>query len=236
MGDDFDRRWIILAGFGLVAVVIVGIILISRSGGDSKSSTTPEKTKTTAEGGKSANGCTKAEAPKPREETLKKPKQTVKKGEKLIAVVATNCGSFEIALDTTRAPTIVNSFVHLAEEGFYNEDLFQRVVPGFVIQGGDPTQSGAGGPGYTVVEKPPANLQYTKGIVAMAKASTDPPGTASGQFFVVSGADAGLPAEYALLGKVSSGIETVETIDALGGAEEKPSQPVVMESVTIEPG
>jgi cyclophilin family peptidyl-prolyl cis-trans isomerase len=235
MGDDFDRRWIILAGFGLVAVVIVGVILISRSGGGGSSSKTAEKTKTTA-ASKSASGCTKAEAPKPREESLKKPKQTVKKGEKLTAVVTTNCGSFDIALDSTRAPTIVNSFVHLAEEGFYNEDLFQRVVPGFVIQGGDPTQTGAGGPGYSVVEKPPANLEYTKGVVAMAKAGTDPPGTASGQFFVVSGADAGLPPEYALLGKVSSGIKTVETIDALGGAEEKPSQPVVMESVTIEPG
>jgi cyclophilin family peptidyl-prolyl cis-trans isomerase len=235
MGDDFDRRWIILAAFGLIAVVIVGIILISRSGGSSDSSTTAEKTKTTAEG-KSSSPCKKVEAPEPREESLEEPKQTVKKGEKLTAVVTTNCGSFDIALDSARAPTIVNSFVHLAEEGFYNEDLFQRVVSGFVIQGGDPTQSGAGGPGYSVVEKPPANLQYTKGIVAMAKSSADPPGTASGQFFVVSGADAGLPPEYALLGKVSSGMQTVEAIDALGTPEEKPSQTVVMESVTIEPG
>ena len=234
MGEDFDRRWIILAGFGLVAVVIVGIILVSRSGGGSDSSST-EQTKTTAES-KSSGTCTKAEAPEPREETLKKPKQTVKKGEKLTAVVTTNCGSFDIALDSTRAPTIVNSFVHLAEEGFYDEDLFQRVAKGFVIQGGDPTQTGAGGPGYSVVEKPPANLAYTKGIVAMAKSSADPPGTASGQFFVVSGADAGLPAEYALVGKVSSGLKTVEAIDALGTPEEKPSQTVVMESVTIEPG
>jgi peptidyl-prolyl cis-trans isomerase B (cyclophilin B) len=235
MGDDFDRRWIILAGFGLVAVVIVGIILISRSGGSSDSSTSAKTTKTTAEG-KSSGPCKKVEAPEPREETLKKPKQTVKKGEKLTAVVTTNCGSFDIALDSTRAPTIVNSFVHLAEEGFYNEDLFQRVVPGFVIQGGDPTQTGAGSPGYSVVEKPPANLEYTNGIVAMAKSSADPPGTASGQFFVVSGADAGLPPEYALLGSVSSGMKTVEAIDALGTPEEKPSQTVVMESVTIEPG
>ncbi len=235
MGDDFDSRWIILAGFGLVAVVIVGIILISRSGGSSDSSTTAEKAKTTAEG-KSASGCTKAEAPEPREESLQKPKQTVKKGEKLTAVVTTNCGSFDIALDSTRAPTIVNSFVHLAEEGFYDEDLFQRVAPGFVIQGGDPTQTGAGGPGYSVVEKPPANLEYTKGIVAMAKSEVEPPGTASGQFFVVSGADAGLPPEYALVGKVSSGLKTVEAIDALGTPEEKPSQTVVMESVTIERG
>ena len=229
MGEQFDRRWIILGVFGAVAAVIVGVILISRSGGDSTSSTT-------AESGKAASGCTKVEAPAPREETLKKPPQTVKKGEKLTAVVKTNCGSFDIALDTTRAPTIVNSFVHLAEEGFYDEDLFQRVAKGFVIQGGDPTQSGAGGPGYSVVEKPPANLAYTKGVVAMAKSEVDPPGSASGQFFVVSGADAGLPAEYALLGKVSRGIKTVETIDALGNAEEKPTEPVVMESVTIEPG
>jgi cyclophilin family peptidyl-prolyl cis-trans isomerase len=234
MGDDFDRRWIILAGFGLVAVVIVGIILISRSGGSSDSSST-EKTKTTAES-KSSGPCKKVEAPEPKQESLKKPKQTVKKGEKLTVVMKTSCGTFDIALDTTRAPITSNSFAYLAEEGFYNDLTFHRIVPEFVIQGGDPTGTGTGGPGYSVTEKPPANLQYTKGVVAMAKSSADPPGRSGSQFYVVTGADAGLPPEYALVGKVSKGLNVVEAIGAEGTPEEKPKQTILIEEATVERG
>jgi len=227
--QQLDRRWIILGVFAAVAVAIVAVILISRSGGSSGSDTT-----TSAAVGK--NGCKKVEAPKPRKETLKAPQQTVKKGEKLTAVVETSCGSFEIALDTTRAPKTANSFAYMADEGFYDDLTFHRIVPGFVIQGGDPEGTGTGGPGYKVVEKPPSNLSYTKGIVAMAKSSAEPPGTSGSQFFVVTGADAGLPPEYALVGKVSSGMDVVERIGKLGTPEEKPKQTVLIEKVTIEPG
>jgi cyclophilin family peptidyl-prolyl cis-trans isomerase len=105
-----------------------------------------------------------------------------------------------------------------------------------VIQGGDPEGTGTGGPGYSVEEKPPANLAYTKGIVAMAKSSADPPGRSSSQFFVVTGADAGLPPEYALVGKVSKGFDAVARIDKLGTPEEKPRQTVLIEKVTIGKG
>ena len=115
----------------------------------------------------------------------------MKKGEKLTAVVETSCGTFDIALDTKRAPKTANSFAFLAEEGFYDDLTFHRIVPGFVIQGGDPLGTGTGGPGYSVDEKPPANLAYTKGIVAMAKSSAEPPGSSGSQFYVVTGADAG---------------------------------------------
>ena len=87
-----------------------------------------------------------------------------------------------------------------------------------------------------MTEKPPANLAYTKGVVAMAKSATEPPGTAGSQFFVVTGADAGLPPEYALVGKVSSGMGVVERIGALGTPEEKPKQTVLIEKMTIERG
>jgi peptidyl-prolyl cis-trans isomerase B (cyclophilin B) len=226
--QQFDRRWIILGVFALVAVAIVAIILISRGGGGSDSTTASAKA--------AKNGCEKVEAPEPRKVSLPEPKQTVKKGEKLTAVVETSCGDFDIALDTTRAPKTTNSFAYMAEEGLYENTQFQRVVPEFVIQGGDPEETGAGGPGYSVEEKPPANLSYTKGIVAMAKSATDPPGTSGSQFFVVTGADAGLPAEYALLGKVSSGMDVVETIGKLGTPEEKPKQVVLIENVKIERG
>ena len=235
-GDQFDKRWYILGGFALLAIVIVGIILVSRSGGDSSS----DETKTTAskeKGGKSANGCTEVEQPEPREESLPKPKMTTKKGEKVTAVVETNCGTFDIALATTEALTIANSFAYLAEEGFYDELTFHRIVPEFVIQGGDPTGTGSGGPGYEVVQAPPKNLKYTLGTVAMAKTEEAPAGAAGSQFYVVSGPEGEtLPPEYALAGKVTKGLDVIERIGELGGAEEKPTEPVVIEKMSVERG
>jgi cyclophilin family peptidyl-prolyl cis-trans isomerase len=227
MGERVDQRWIILAVFAVVAVGVVAAILISRGGGSSGDSTT------TATG---AAGCKQVEAPKPKHVSLKAPKQTVEPGEELTAVMQTSCGTFDIALDTKRAPKTTNSFAYLAEQGFYDDLDFHRIVPGFVIQGGDPLGTGTGGPGYTVVEKPPANLAYTKGTVAMAKSSAEPPGSSGSQFYVVTGADAGLPPEYALVGKVSKGLDVVERIGKLGTASEKPKQTVLIEKVTIEKG
>ncbi|MGV1050140.1 MAG: peptidylprolyl isomerase [Solirubrobacterales bacterium] len=223
-----DQRWIILAGFAVIAVVVVGAILISRGGDDGDSTTT-------AASPSGAGGCKKVAAPEPRKVTLGGPTQVVQPGEELTAVVETSCGSFEIALDTRRAPKTTNSFAYLAEEGFYDDVTFHRIVPEFVIQGGDPEGTGSGGPGYSVTEKPPANLSYTKGIVAMAKTSAEPPGRSGSQFFVVTGADAGLPPEYALVGRVSSGMDVVERIGKLGTAEEKPKQTILIESITVEP-
>ncbi len=222
-GEQFDRRWIILGGFALVAAVVVVIFLVAQGG--SSSSTT------------ASNGCKEVELPEAREaETLPKPKQTVKKGEKLTAVVETNCGTFDIALATSEAPITTNSFVYLTEKGHYDEVPFTRIAPGFVIQGGDPTQTGTGNPGYTVVEQPPADLEYKKGTVAMAKSGTEPPGTSSDQFFVVTSNEASLANEYAYLGQVSKGMKVVETIGKLGNEEEKPTQNVVIEKLSIERG
>lgn len=229
MGEQKDQRWIILVVFGVIAVGVVAAVLISRSGGSSSSDTSA----TTAAG---ANGCKKVEAPEPKEVSLKAPKQSVKPGEELTAVVQTSCGTFDIALDTKRAPKTTNSFAYLAEEDFYDDLTFHRIVPEFVIQGGDPLGDGTGGPGYKVVEKPPANLAYTKGVVAMAKSSAEPPGTSGSQFYVVTGADAGLPPEYALVGKVSKGLSVVERIGELGTPSEEPKQTVLIEKITIEHG
>jgi peptidyl-prolyl cis-trans isomerase B (cyclophilin B) len=223
MEGGADRRWIILAVFALVAVGVVAAILIGRSGGDDGGS------KATA-----AEGCEQVQAPKPKHVSFKEPKQTVKKGEEVSARIETSCGDFTIALDSTRAPKTVNSFVFLSEEGFYDGLSFHRIVPGFVIQGGDPLGNGTGGPGYSVDEKPPSNLAYTKGIVAMAKSSAEPPGRSGSQFYVVTGADAGLPPEYALVGKVSEGMDVVERIGKLGTPSEKPKQTILIEHSVIE--
>lgn len=224
MESKRDNRWIVLAVFA-VAVAVVAAILISRGGGSSDSSSGGET---------SANGCEKVAAPKPKTVSFKAPQQVLKPGEKATVVVKTNCGTFAIALDTKRAPKTANSFAFLVEEGFYDDLTFHRVAPGFVIQGGDPEGTGLGGPGYSVTEKPPANLAYTKGIVAMAKSSADPPGRSGSQFFVVTAPDAGLPPEYALVGKVSKGYDAVARIEKLGTPEEKPKQTVLIEEVTIE--
>ncbi len=216
-----DRRWLVLAAFALVAVGVVAAILIGR-GGDGDSSAA------------GAAGCEEVPEPEPKQVSLDKPKQTVKKGEQVSARIETSCGDFTIALDSTRAPKTVNSFVFLSEEGFYDDLPFHRIVPGFVIQGGDPLGNGTGGPGYSVDEKPPSNLAYTKGVVAMAKTSAEPPGRSGSQFYVVIGADAGLPPEYALVGKVSEGMDVVDRIGELGTPEEEPKQTVIIEHAVIE--
>jgi cyclophilin family peptidyl-prolyl cis-trans isomerase len=149
-------------------------------------------------------------------------------------VVETNCGDFTIELDQKLAPKTTASLVSLARGGFYDGTTFHRVVPGFVIQGGDPTGTGSGGPGYSTVDVPPPGTAYTTGVVAMAKGGADAPGTSGSQFFVVTAADAGLPAEYAVVGSVVDGIESVRAIEALGLGDGPPSQPVVMEKVTVE--
>ncbi|HSO00887.1 MAG TPA: peptidylprolyl isomerase [Gaiellaceae bacterium] len=148
-------------------------------------------------------------------------------------VVETSCGSFTIRLDLEQAPKTAASLVSLAQNGFFDGTTFHRVVPGFVIQGGDPTGTGTGGPGYQTVDVPPPGTAYTEGVVAMAKAGFEAPGTSGSQFFVVTGADIGLPAEYAVVGEVTEGLETVEAIDALGVGDGPPSQPVVIEKVTV---
>lgn len=228
MEEKRDPRLIVLAVFAALAVGVVAVILISRSGGDSDGS---------AVAATGASGCKEVEAPAPKKIKLKAPKQTLKKGEDVTAVVTTSCGTFEIALDTTRAPKTANSFVYLAKKGFYDDLTFHRIAPGFVIQGGDPLGTGTGGPGYSVDEKPPSNLSYTKGTVAMAKSSAEPPGRSGSQFFVVtSPADAGLPPEYALVGKVSKGYSVVARIGKLPVRGEAPKKPVLIESVTIEKG
>ncbi|HET9197497.1 MAG TPA: peptidylprolyl isomerase [Solirubrobacterales bacterium] len=223
-----DRRWIILAVFAVIAAGVVAAVLIGQGGGSNDD--------TSGSSQASAEGCAEVEAPAPKTTSFKAPEQVLKQGEEATVVVKTSCGTFEIALDTERAPKTANSFAFLAEEGFYDDLTFHRVAPGFVIQGGDPEGTGTGGPGYSVDEKPPANLAYTKGLVAMAKSSAEPPGRSGSQFYVVTAPDAGLPPEYALVGEVSEGYDVVEKIDALGTEEEKPSQTVLIEEMTLDQG
>lgn len=160
------------------------------------------------------------------------------------ATLETSEGSIVLELADDTSPCTVNSFVFLARRGFYDGLTFHRVVPGFAIQGGDPKGDGTGGPGYQVIEAPPALTKYAKGTVAMAKAPNDPAGASGSQFFIVPGdAAASLdgtaesPAQYALLGKVLEGIDVLAKIEAVprgeGAGSETPSRPITIVKVTI---
>ena len=147
----------------------------------------------------------------------------------------TNKGTFAFSLDVKDSPNTTASFASLVKKGFFDGTIFHRIVPGFVIQGGDPTGTGTGGPGYTTVDVPPSDARYTKGVVAMAKGGNEPSGTAGSQFFVVTADEASLPPEYALLGKVTIGLDVVERIGRLGDpATEQPTERVEIQKASLE--
>ena len=147
------------------------------------------------------------------------------------AVIATTNGEMTVALDALGAPRTVNNFVFLARYHYFEGIVFHRVIPGFVIQGGDPTGTGTGGPGYRFEDELPAPGRYEVGSLAMANAGPDTNGS---QFFIVSGPDGTrLPPQYSLFGKVVAGLDVVRTIDALGTRSGQPTEQVRIESVTI---
>jgi cyclophilin family peptidyl-prolyl cis-trans isomerase len=184
-----------------------------------------------------AGECRAVEQPAPKEEpSLERPTERLRAGRTYDVVMTTSCGAFTIRLDQGENPRTAASFAALVREGFYDGLTFHRVVPEFVIQGGDPAGDGTGGPGYSVREAPPSDQAYTAGVVAMAKAGNEPAGTSGSQFFVVTGDDTGLPPEYAVAGEVTEGMETVDAIEALGTQDGPPSQPVVIESAKLETG
>jgi cyclophilin family peptidyl-prolyl cis-trans isomerase len=136
-----------------------------------------------------------------------------------------------IALDPIAAPTAVNNFVFLARYHYFDGVVFHRVIPGFVLQGGDPTGTGRGGPGYRFDDELPAPGRYELGSLAMANAG---PNTNGSQFFVISGpSGVRLPPQYSLFGKVIAGLDVVAAIDAIGTSSGKPKEGVTIESVTI---
>lgn len=160
------------------------------------------------------------------------PGQVVKAGCDYAATIATEWGDIEVELDADAAPVTTNSFVFLATQGYFDGLTFHRTVPGFVIQGGDPTGTGTGGPGYTLPDELPASPGYEPGALAMANAGPD---TGGSQFFIVTGDGAAdLPNDYARFGTVTSGLEAAQEIEALGDvATQEPSREAVIESVRI---
>ena len=220
----------------LLLALLVSLTAVAACGGDGEPAETTAATEAPAAAADA--GCEKVDPPKPKGEgKLKKPALKLDPGKTYVAKVATSCGDFSIELDAKRAPKTGGSFVSLARRGFFDDTTFHRVAKGFVVQGGDPNGDGTGGPGYSVVEAPPEDLQYTRGVVAMAKTGTEAAGTSGSQFFVVTGEDTGLPPDYALLGQVTEGMETVDKIsvvETVPPEDGNPTAPIVIESITIE--
>ncbi len=187
----------------------------------------------TAATGAAAKGCPKVAAPKPTTKSRNKPKQQLDPKKHWTATFLTTCGTFVVSLAVKTSPNTTASFASLARTRFYDNTIFHRIVPGFVIQGGDPTQSSTGGPGYSVRDKPPRTLKYTPGTVAMAKSQSEPAGTSGSQYFVVTGDASFLPPEYALLGHVTKGMSVVTKIGKLGDQAEAPTLIVVVRHIAI---
>ena len=148
------------------------------------------------------------------------------------ATMETTKGTMEIALDPIGAPKTVNNFVVLARYHYYDGVSFHRIIPGFVIQGGDPEGTGRGGPGYKFEDELPQRGRYEIGSLAMANAG---PNTNGSQFFIISGPQgAGLPPSYSLFGKVVAGIDVVKALNDVGTpGPGTPKEKVGMISVTI---
>jgi peptidyl-prolyl cis-trans isomerase B (cyclophilin B) len=220
-----------------LSVLLCGLALVvAGCGGDDDDASAAKPASAPAQ--EQQGGCKDVAQPKPRNGGgQEKPKQPLDASKTYEVELRTSCGSFTIRLDQKTSPHAAASFASLARNGFFDRTIFHRIVPDFVIQGGDPTASGTGGPGYSTRDRVPRSAAYNPGVVAMAKAGTEPAGAAGSQFFVVTGPASALTPDYALLGKVTRGMKVVQAIGRLGdpasGGAGTPLQSVVIEKATV---
>jgi cyclophilin family peptidyl-prolyl cis-trans isomerase len=167
--------------------------------------------------------------PKPE---FEKPEQVLGDGGRYQATIRTSCGDVTIELLADECPFTANNFAFLAGQGFYDATAVHRVVPGFVVQMGDPTGTGTGGPGYRFEDELDSARArgYKRGTVAMANAGPDTNGS---QFFITLD-EVGLPPNYAVFGVVTEGMDAVDRIAQVPLAGEQPQQQVFVEKVTVD--
>jgi peptidyl-prolyl cis-trans isomerase B (cyclophilin B) len=216
----------------LTASSLLLVLALAACGGGAKKPAAAAQQTTT-----DAAGCIPVTPPAGKQRKESKPTKRLDPAKTYEVAITTNCGSFTIRLAVKTSPATTASFASLVQKGFFNGTVFHRIVPGFIIQGGDPTGSGVGGPGYTTVDIPPASTRYTLGVVAMAKTGAEPPGTSGSQFFVVTAQDAQLPPDYAVLGTVVKGQATVDKIGQLGdpssGGQGTPTETVEIDKAAL---
>ena len=160
------------------------------------------------------------------------PEMGIDPAKRYTATMSTSMGDMVIALDPVKAPTTVNSFVFLALHHYFDGIIFHRIINGFVCQGGDPTGTGTGGPGYRFADELPKAGQYVIGSVAMANAG---PNTNGSQFFLISGpSGVRLPPQYSLFGKIVKGLDVLDAMQQVPTSRgDRPVTDVVIHSVTI---
>jgi cyclophilin family peptidyl-prolyl cis-trans isomerase len=227
----WSKRGLRIGAVVLAAVAVV--FFVSRGGNDDDSSTETTVPTTTDGGNVAPDGCPPVGGSDEQvREFDEAPPMCISTDKSYTAEVETSLGSFVIELDAENAPMTVNNFVTLARWRYFDGIIFHRVIEGFVIQGGDPTGTGTGGPGYRFADELPDAGAYELGSVAMANSGPDTNGS---QFFVVSGPNGTtLPPDYSLFGKVTEGLDVVEAIQTVAtGPGDKPLEDVTILSVTI---
>ncbi len=216
------RNRIIVSGF-LALILVLSIATLVGGGESNDEAAAPPDV-----------ACPATDGTAPRQTTFPAPPpMCIDPSRTYTAEINTNKGISDVALDLKAAPNTVNNFVFLARNHYFDNLTFHRIVPGFVLQGGDPEGTGAGGPGYTIADELPEAGQYKLGSLAMANSG---PNTNGSQFFIVSGDQgAQLDPQYSLFGQVTNGLDVVSQIDALGTpGDGKPAEPITMSSVTIK--
>lgn len=235
------QRRRVIAGVGALALVAAVVFLVSRAQ-DDKTRAQDDKTDVATKGNKEAKAgakipisadCPKADGSSPKKTTFTKaPGNCIDVSKTYTAQVKTTKGDFTITFDPKRAPKTVNNFVVLARHHFYDGIKFHRIIPGFVVQGGDPKGNGSGGPGYQFADELPKQGDYKIGSLAMANSG---PNTNGSQFFVITGPQGvSLPPQYSLFGQVTAGMDVVKAIEKIGSpGEGTPKEEVKMQTVTI---
>jgi peptidyl-prolyl cis-trans isomerase B (cyclophilin B) len=236
------QRILTLSISGLLVVgLIVGLFLALTNNKQPSAAATPHTSPSTTPtvAPVACGGTVPTAASQQKSSYPKAPKMTIDPKKSYRATILTSCGTLVIDLDPKQSPNAVNSFVFLVKQRFFDGLIFHRIAKDFVIQGGDPTGTGSGGPGYKTVDTPPKDAAYPQGTVAMAKAGNEPAGTAGSQFFVVTGSGGNsLTPDYAIIGKLVAGLAVAKKIEGLpivGGATDgKPTETVYILSVTLK--
>lgn len=204
---------------GLIILVIAGWVLVKPSSNEILETNTVKGTETMKPSPTAEAKATKK---------YDKAEQVIKKGKQYTAKIKTSAGDITVELSKD-TPITTNNFVFLAKDGFYDNVIFHRVISGFMIQGGDPTGTGMGGPGYKF-EDEKFKGEYKRGTIAMANSG---PNTNGSQFFIMH-ADYPLPPNYVIFGKTTEGLDVVDKIaSAKTGPSDRPADPVVIKSIEV---
>ena len=241
-------RFMLIAGAAAAAMLVAGCLLESPTpapnatqAADESSANGSISTPTPASSAGNTSDGQVSVTPAPRMQNVQghlvkqypsPPLMTIDTSANYTATIRTNQGPFTVDLFASQAPKTVNSFVFLAQDGFYDGVIFHRVIPEFMIQGGDPTGTGFNGPGYRYEDEIDASLVFDgSGILAMANSG---PGTNGSQFFITVAATPQLNGIHTIFGRVTSGQDIVTGISLVGtDPNDRPVNPVIIQSIEI---